>query len=626
MPRTAKHVLLLLAVCGLVFFTNLGVPRLWDRDEPRNAGCAREMLQRGDWVVPVFNAELRVHKPVLLYWFIMTGYAMFGDNEWGARFWSAVLGTGTVLMTYWIGRRLFNPTAAVWSGVVLATSLLFGVSARAATPDSTLVFFSTAALLVFVLGTFRAKPDDADGNELPPEPREPGRFFPQSWPVVALMYALMGVAVLAKGPVGLVLPTAIIGMFLLVMRLPERAEADKEGVEEPRSRRALRTMLRPFAPGHFLRTAWSMRPITAIVVASLVAVPWYVMVAQRTDGAWTRGFFLEHNVGRAMNAMEGHGGDTLVYPFMVLFYYPAVTLAFFLPWSILLVPILIDLVARIRRRHPWYAGYVFAACWAGVVIGIFSIPRTKLPTYSTPMYPGLALIAGTFLYHLTRGAAVAGMKSVTDAMRLLLGVGVGAVVGLVGFAVLYRMGVLTRQQDGVGPLALAGGLAADPWIIAVAVVAAAGAWWVLRLLNEGRLRSAGVAYGALAVLLMTLVHGFVTVSIDRRQQSHRLLAAIRSRSDAPHIATFNRLEPSWVYYAEQTLPTLKRTEEARDFLSRGNDAFIITDDEHFEKLQPALPPGVGVLETVPYFGRKGRLVVVGPTGDAGLPETASGRT
>src|SRR5678816_2239565 len=123
MHRTLLHVVVIVGLAGVVFFTNLGGARLWDRDEPRNAGCASEMLARGDWVVPVFNAELRTQKPVLLYWFIMTGYALFGDNAWGARIWSAALATGTVLMTYGIGRRLFNPTAGLWSGVVLATSV-----------------------------------------------------------------------------------------------------------------------------------------------------------------------------------------------------------------------------------------------------------------------------------------------------------------------------------------------------------------------------------------------------------------------------------------------------------------------------------------------------------------------
>ena len=70
---------------AVVMLTNLGGPRLWDRDEPRNAGCAREMLERGDWIVPTFNAELRPHKPVLQYWCIMSAYSVWGVLDGGSR-------------------------------------------------------------------------------------------------------------------------------------------------------------------------------------------------------------------------------------------------------------------------------------------------------------------------------------------------------------------------------------------------------------------------------------------------------------------------------------------------------------------------------------------------------------
>ncbi|HEX5104907.1 MAG TPA: hypothetical protein VFV87_13900, partial [Pirellulaceae bacterium] len=74
-PRLQQLAIVVL-VAATVMLTNLGGPRLWDRDEPRNAGCAREMLQRGDWIVPTFNGELRAQKPVFLYWCIMAGYSV----------------------------------------------------------------------------------------------------------------------------------------------------------------------------------------------------------------------------------------------------------------------------------------------------------------------------------------------------------------------------------------------------------------------------------------------------------------------------------------------------------------------------------------------------------------------
>ena len=88
------------AVAALVMLSNLGGSRLWDRDEPRNAGCAREMLARRDLVVPYFNGELRTHKPVLLYWCIMASYEVFGVNEFAARLPSALCAIGSALCVY----------------------------------------------------------------------------------------------------------------------------------------------------------------------------------------------------------------------------------------------------------------------------------------------------------------------------------------------------------------------------------------------------------------------------------------------------------------------------------------------------------------------------------------------
>ena len=117
--RWTAQVLLAL-IAGTVFFTNLGVPALWDIDEPRNAVCAREMLDNNDWVVPTFNGELRAHKPILLYWLMMGSYSAFGVTEFAARFCSAALSIGTVLLVYHVARRLFNARTAFLSALALA--------------------------------------------------------------------------------------------------------------------------------------------------------------------------------------------------------------------------------------------------------------------------------------------------------------------------------------------------------------------------------------------------------------------------------------------------------------------------------------------------------------------------
>ena len=149
MRQQVLHQFWIVLAAGTVFFTNLGGPGLWDEDEPLYASGAREMIERGDWVVPMYNGQMFSEKPPLVFWSIISGFKLFGINEFGARFWSAVLAVGTALLTYHLGRRLFRAEVGLWAGLAVASSLLFTVSARAATVDSALVFVTTLAVLAF---------------------------------------------------------------------------------------------------------------------------------------------------------------------------------------------------------------------------------------------------------------------------------------------------------------------------------------------------------------------------------------------------------------------------------------------------------------------------------------------
>ena len=129
------------------------------------------------------------------------------------------------MATYMIARRLLNPIIALLSSIVLSSSMMFVVAGRAATPDSALIFFSTLGIAIYVLTTFapKTKPSDA------PRLRHKGQFFPTSRLAVTAIYAAFAVGVLAKGPVAVILPSAIIGMFLLLMPLPD---VDRESWEK----------------------------------------------------------------------------------------------------------------------------------------------------------------------------------------------------------------------------------------------------------------------------------------------------------------------------------------------------------------------------------------------------------
>ncbi len=550
MGSIARDVVALTLLGVAVLFTNLGGPRLWDRDEPRNAGCALEMRDRGEWIVPWFNGELRVHKPILLYWLILNAYSMFGVSEFSARFWSATLAIGTVLLTYALGRRLAGPRVGFWAGLILLTTLMFDVAARAATPDSVLIFCVTLALAAFVLGEF---PTHAAGSAVADSgvPGSVNRVSPVLAAVLTTsahpaneafprgdwrrplrtstalgMYAAMGLAVLAKGPVGAVLPTAVVGMYLLIARLPEIVES-RAGWERS-SRSVLMAFLRrvaaTFAPGHFLRTCWALRPLTALAVILAVAAPWYVWVGVRTDGEFLAGFFWQHNLARAMSSFEGHRGGPWFYPV-------AVSVGFF-PWSVFTIPFAIDLVRGRRAAGRLSSERVFLLCWAGVWIGLFSLARTKLPSYVTPAYHALAVLVAGFVPRRAGGQVALGPRWRAVPLAILAVAGLAIAIALPLAARRYVPGA--EWLGAIGFLPLAGAL----------VAAWAGrrnrSQWVL-----GSLAAASVAF-----VIATL--GIVPSVSDRQQRSHEILAAIREFG-AERVGAVGGLEPSWVFYGRQTI-------------------------------------------------------------------------
>src|SRR5262245_41676235 len=105
----AGHYLLLLVLAGGLFFPSLGTPSLWDIDEGHNVEATREMGESGNWIVPTFNFQLRVDKPALLYWLQLAAFRLVGVNELAGRLPSALAALAAVLLTYELGRRIFDP-------------------------------------------------------------------------------------------------------------------------------------------------------------------------------------------------------------------------------------------------------------------------------------------------------------------------------------------------------------------------------------------------------------------------------------------------------------------------------------------------------------------------------------
>ena len=263
LDNRAGHYGLLLIAWAVLCLPNLGGPSLWDIDEGNNSEAAREMWRAGNWIVPTFNYRLREDKPALIYWLQGAGYAPSAPassrpgcrrpwRRW-PRCWRP---------TNWAG-GCSTPSSGLLAGLLLGTAVLFCAAAHFANPDSLLNACSLFALFFF-WRDYAA-----------------GRRGWSPWSAAAA-----GLGVLAKGPVGLVLPAAVAFLFLLWRR--------------------------------DLRRLWSWRLLTGLLAFLLVAAPWYVWVAVETKGAWTVGFWKHHNVNRFTGPMEGHGGPFYYYAVVLL--------------------------------------------------------------------------------------------------------------------------------------------------------------------------------------------------------------------------------------------------------------------------------------------------------------------
>lgn len=632
------HLSVIGLIGGAIFFTNLGQARLWDRDEPRNAGCAAEMLARGDWVVPTFNGELRHQKPVLLYWLIMSAYSVFGVNEFSARFWSAVLAMVTTYATYGIARRMVSPAVGLLAAIALASSLMFDVAARAATPDSVLVCCSTVAIYLYVVGTFGKS---GTGNF----------WFPQNIYLTTLMYAVMGCGVLAKGPVGFFLPMAIIGMFMLIARLEKQSKRLATAAIQDRFIDWIKRAVRPFYPMHFLKTFWTMRPLLAAAIVLIVAAPWYFMVAEATRGVFIEKFFVGEHFGRATVAMENHSGG--------FWFYPVAILVGFFPWSVLWGPVAVnllfgerlstdsgrqksDLCPEVETNWP----IALMLCWVGVQVGVFSLAQTKLPSYITPCYPALAILAAICLNDLSSGRARIN-RGWFHAAFAGLALSGAAMIGVIGFAASRNM-----------PNQI--------WLALLGVVPLTAGCVMMVLLAKGKQKMIPVWFASCGVLFCWLLFGFGPQSLDSEQESHLVLGEIVESDSA--VASFGCLESSWVFYCGQPIVEFAAGDEhlkyeseelnggkfslastgvannpAADsstsssvnnvvsqsrskraywepreptsleyFVRENEGAVVLTTSDHLDELKKRLPKDYEVIREAKYFLKNKKIFLVGP--------------
>jgi 4-amino-4-deoxy-L-arabinose transferase-like glycosyltransferase len=339
LSQQQRYCLYLLLLGTLLFFPFLGTRDFWAPVEPRYAEIARVMFVKSEWIVPTINGNLYTDKPILYFWLVLIVSKIAGGvNEWTVRLPSALGAVGAVLTTYAIGRDFFGPRVGFIAGAVLATSLRVIWEGRWAHVDMLFAFFFALSMYFAA----RAVLSKGSLNEL------------------LAAYALMALATLTKGLIGVVLPALILISFVAV-------------------RRDWRLLLKA-------RLVWGI-PIFLAIVA-----PWLVLVDQASGGKWLKDFIWIHHIKRYA-AGAGHRQP---------FYYYFTTLPVdFLPWTIFAMPALF--AYRLGRKFFREATPSFFILWFVAVFLFFTLSDTKRELYLLPLFPPMALLVAHYLDDLMSG-------------------------------------------------------------------------------------------------------------------------------------------------------------------------------------------------------------------------------
>ncbi|NER20736.1 MAG: glycosyltransferase family 39 protein [Symploca sp. SIO1C2] len=377
----------LLLIGWLAFLWNLGSTGLIDETEPLFAEAARQMTVTGDWITPYFNGETRFDKPPLVYWLMAIGYKLIGVNEWAVRLPSALAAIALMALGFYTLRYYGisfapnalpsdslktgrNPQRQLWLAAGIGAAMIALnpqtiVWARTGVSDMLLSGCMGTALLSFFLGYAQKEKEETTPKDKPPIspsphlPISPSPISSSNWYLAC--YILIALAILTKGPVGIVLPALIIGAFLLYLG-------------------KLREVLR------------EMQIVRGILIILAITLPWYGLVTVANGKAYIDSFFGYHNFQRFTEVVNDHSAPWYFY-FIVVF-------VGFIPWSVYL-PIAI---ARLRfwQRKRWRTSPrashlgLFALFWFASIFGFFTIAVTKLPSYVLPLLPAAAIMVALF--------------------------------------------------------------------------------------------------------------------------------------------------------------------------------------------------------------------------------------
>ena len=469
LPRPVAP-LFVLACAIAPFAIGLGGWALFEPDEGRNAEIAREMLASGDWVVPHLNGLPFLDKPPLLFWTIAASFRVFGESEWVARLPSMLGALATIAATYAIARALLGGRTAITAALVMATSPMLLIFGRLVIFDVPLTAFVTIAIYALVRARL-----DGDG-----------------WPWLPVAGGAIGLALLTKGPVGMVLP--------LLVWIAARGALPKAPMRRSRSAIAV-----------------------AVALGAGLLASWIVCVAPR-EPDFLRYAIVDETFLRVTSTEHFRRGGPPYYYLQMLLWATGI-------WIAMLAMFGPTLVRRRRAGGRDAAAIDFAARAVAAILLFFTLSASKRPQYILPALVPLALLVAI-------GIAARPRFTATVVRR---GGWIAAIVGA---------GVIVWLATGIAPLTVRAKFPLETmiWISAAVLLT----WGIVTARLARRPRWAITCAAALGPLLFLSMLPPVATYAERR--SARGLAA-RIPADVP-VVCFDTYRTSLPFYLKRTVTVL----------------------------------------------------------------------
>ena len=373
-----RDLLWLALAFALLFGFRLGSYPISGGDDGRNAEIPREMLATGDWVTPRLDGVNYFEKPPLVYWAGATMQKFFGPSEWSLRSVPALFALAGVLLTYAAARRLHGRTAGLLAAIVLGTSLLYFAIGHIMILDMPVSVLMAATLFCFILGV------EATGRT-------------RCWLFHGL-YIAAALATLTKGLIGVLIPGAVMFLWLLIFNQWKR-------------------LLPLYLP-------------TGVLLFLAIAAPWHILAAQRNE-TWVHRYFVYEHFERFFTPAAARPGGW--------YYYIGVVIAGMIPWIGFLWPALRDglrggWAARDRNARAW-----FFVTWAAFIFLFFTKSQSKLIPYILPIWPAFAVLIGAWLAEKLRAGDAAALRGGARVFTFVCGLLAVALVIVVSPLKLVRM-------------------------------------------------------------------------------------------------------------------------------------------------------------------------------------------